>query len=559
MHDDGTSFHFTWLYATCLFERHSIERFAAQFSTLLDDALERSEVELSRLSLSSSAERRQILVDWKATIRSVSAPPSVPAMVEAQAQRTPERVAIVAEGCELTYRQVNGAANHLAARLRAAGIGRGDFVPLLIEASAELLIAELAVMKAGAAFVPLDPGWPRQRLVALLSIAGSRVVVVRHADARYLVPPDREALPVRDGSSAQDVPDLGLEVGADDPIYCIFTSGSTGLPKGAVNAHRGIVNRFSVMTRLFGAPAEDAVLVTSPPFADSSVWQFFWPLTGGGRSVVFPPEQAANPRLIAGLIRQHGITFMDHVPSLLRLLVLHLRHHPEDRPGFAHLRRMLVGGEAMAADVVYELKAMLPHLAVTNTYGPTETSIGVIFQEVPESYTDPIPIGRPIDNVRAVILDRSFDLAPVGVAGELCLGGACVGLGYLGDREATARAFIANPFPELGCATLYRTGDRARFWADGTIEYLGRIDGQMKLRGLRIEPGEIEQALMRHPDVRQAAVVLLQDEPDDRRLLAYLVAEPRASLYPAALQEFLAQMLPPIWYRPASSWWRRCL
>lgn len=544
MQDNCGSFQFTWAYRTALFERSTIERFSDQFQNLLRHALERPETLVPHLDLMSASERRQILVDWNATDRRFADARSVQAMVEAQVERTPDRIAVISERSQFTYRQVNAAANQIASRLRSRGVGTGHFVPILMETSAEFLIAELAVIKSGAAFVPLDPSWPKQRLCAIFEMLKPRVVLIRDFDVTGLVGQNCEAI-IAGGPFRGAEANPRVDVSPNDPMYCIFTSGSTGLPKGAVNGHRGIINRLSAMTDLFGTAAEDAVLATSPAFFDSSVWQYFWPLTCGGRSVVLPTAQVANPGLLPGLLGSHRITFTDFVPSAFHLLVEHLHSHPETWPAFARLRRILIGGEALAADPVYKFKTMFPHVAVTNAYGPTESSIGAIFHEVPDEYTDPVPIGRPIPNVRAVIVDRHLELVPVGTAGELCLGGVCVGLGYLNDPEATATAFVANPFSELDCSTLYRTGDLARFRADGAIECLGRIDQQVKIRGLRIELGEIETVLTRHPQVRQAAVLLREDNPGDRRLVAYIVAQqPDTNFAPSNLREFLEEALP---------------
>ena len=546
MHDDCGIFRFHWTYRAALFEPSTVERFADRFQELLRSAVEQPEKPVSHLGFVPPSERRRILVDWNSTGRRLSDARSVHAMVEAQAERTPDRTAVVAEGWQMTYREVNAAANRLASRLRSRGIGPGHFVPILMEASAEVLIAELAIMKSGAAFVPLDPGWPKRRLGDLLEKLGSRVVVIRQATASDLVGPDRECLMVEAGTGGSgDDTNPGVDIGPGDPVYCMFTSGSTGMPKGAINLHRGIINRLSVMTGRFGEAVGEAVLAVSPPVFDSSVWQYFWPLTCGGRAFIFPTDQVANPEIFSGLIGRHDISATDFVPSVFHQLVRHLRAHPEARPGFGKLRRILIGGEAIAADPVYEFREMIPHVAITNSYGPTETSIGVIFHEVPAKYTNPIPIGRPISNVRAVILDRHLDLVPSGLAGELCLGGACVGLGYFEDPESTARAFVANPFPELGCPTLYRTGDLARFREDGVIEYLGRLDHQVKIRGIRIEPEEIEACLAQHPEVRQAAVLLQEDQAGNKRLVAYLVAEqPDAIPDAVGVRSFLGEKLP---------------
>jgi amino acid adenylation domain-containing protein len=544
-HDDRGTCRLTFVHRTAVLARSAVERVAGQFLQLLAHALERPETPVLDLECVPSGERRQLLSDWNASGRMVFPERSVHAMVEAQARRTPDRIALVSAETQLTYRQVNAAANRIAAQLRSRGVGPGCFVPVVIDASPECPIAELAVMKAGAAFTPLDPGWPQPRLDALLDKLGSRVVLVRCAAHARLAGRDREAVIVKGAGDVGDEPNPGVDVGPDDPIYCMFTSGSTGLPKGAINRHRGIVNRLAAMTVMFGAPSEDSVLAVTAPVADSSVWQYFWPLTSGGRCAIFPTEHVVDPARLVELLGRHGITFTDFVPSVFQLLVEHLRARPEARPGLGRLRRILIGGETMKAGDVYAFKAMLPQVALTNCYGPTETSIGVIFHEVPPDYTDPMPIGRPLPNVRAVILDRRLNLAPIGASGELCLGGECVGLGYLADPESTARAFVPNPFPELECPTLYRTGDLARIRGDGVIEHRGRIDNQVKIRGMRIEPEEIEAVLARHPQVRQAAVLAREDASGEKRLVAYVApVRPDAPLDAFALRGFLRRSLP---------------
>jgi amino acid adenylation domain-containing protein len=549
LHQDRGAYRFTWSYRTALFDVSTIETFAASFTELLRHALEQPLVPLGQLSLVAPATRRVMLNDWQGVERAREG--TVHVLVEAQATRTPDRIAVVAPDVRMTYGEVNAAADGLAARLRSGGIGPGCIVPILMEASAEVLLAELAVMKTGAAFAPLDPAWPLERRRALLEQLGSALILVKAGSPEDH---DLEAIVVTTGELAPDEPSDPHGVTPDAPVYCLFTSGSTGAPKAAVNLHRGIVNRLWAMTERFGAPTHDVVLATSAPFFDSSVWQYFWPLTGGGRTVILPASQTTNPTALPALVERHGITVTDLVPAILAHAVRHLREHPEESARFASLRQLLIGGEAMAASPVREFLACCPHVRITNAYGPTETSIGVIFHEVSPEVSDPVPIGRPLPNVRAVILDDNLQLIPPGWPGELCLGGTCVGAGYLGDAEATARAFVPNPLPELGVPTLYRTGDLARFRPDGVIEYLGRRDQQVKLRGIRIEPREIEAQLSRHPQVQESAVVLRRDEAGQERLAAFLVpgtpgSAPNATEVRRWLEEWLpASMVPSVFF-----------
>ncbi len=540
LHQDREAYRFTWSFRAALFDAATVETFADSFAELLRNALEQPQIPLSRLNLVAPATRRVMLNDWQGIHRARDG--TVHGLVEAQATRTPDRPAVIAPDVQMTYSEVNTAANGLAARLRGCGIGPGCFVPILMEESTEVLLAELAVMKTGAAFAPLDPAWPRERRRALLDHLGSAIILVKAGS-----PEDHglEAIMVTIRELAPDKPSTALEVTPDTPVYCLFTSGSTGTPKAAVNLHRGIVNRLWAMTERFGAPAHDVVLATSAPFFDSSVWQYFWPLTAGGRTVILPASQTTNPAALPTLVEHYGITVTDLVPAILAQAVRHLREHPEAPAKLASLCQLLVGGEAMSAAPVGEFLSCCPHVRITNAYGPTETSIGVIFHEVTAEVSDPVPIGRPLPNVWAVILDENLQLMPPGWPGELCLGGLCVGAGYLGDAEATARAFVPNPFSELGCPTLYRTGDLARFRPDGVIEYLGRRDQQIKLRGIRIEPREIEAHLSRHPQVQESAVMLRPDEAGQQRLAAFLVpGTPENTPDAAEVRRWLEEQLP---------------
>lgn len=536
--DEDGSFVLQLVYRSAKFRPAAIARLVRRYVVLLAHALERPETAVGALDRLPPEDRDCILGAWNQNDRSFDLRP-LHELVEAQAARTPHRVALVGPEGALSYRQVNGAANALAHRLIAEGIGPGRVVPLLMESSVEMLIAELAVMKAGAAFAPLDPHWPQARVERILTRLDARLVLVAGAEEAALAGPDRLSLRVAVREDGAENPRVASAL--DDAVYCIFTSGSTGEPKGALNAHRGVANRLLAMTEAFGSPIEDRILATASAMADTHVWQYFWPLIGGGRVVIMPRVQVTSPARIVALMQAEAITFTDFIPSIFQPLVAHLAAHQESRPACSGLRWVLLGGEAMNAADTRGFQRILPHVGICNTYGPTETSIGVLFHKLPLPFVEPIPIGRPLPNVRAVILDAEGRLAPVGTVGELCIGGAAVGLGYLGNPAATAERFIANPFPELGCDRLYRTGDLARFRPDGLIEYLGREDHQIKIRGARIEPGEVEAALMRHPTVAQALVA--RDE-GGTMLVAHLVPAGGAVLDAAALREALRAELP---------------
>ncbi|WP_096788080.1 non-ribosomal peptide synthetase [Rhodobacter sp. CZR27] len=549
--DERGTFRLHLVHRTAALGAEAVARLAERFPILLADALERPDCPVDALEILPPADRRRILGDWNATDCAFPAKP-LHRLVEAQAARTPGRIALVSPEGALTYRDLDGRANALARLLQARGAGRGSIVPLLMTSSAAMVIAELAVLKTGAAFAPLDPQWPANRLARLLDRLGSGLVLVAQEGDRDLALAGaggarpgtaREVLALDGLALDPEAGPLDVPVSLGDPIYCIFTSGSTGEPKGAINAHAGVVNRLFSMTRVFGSPEADRVLATAPATADTHVWQYFWPLAFGGRTVVMPRDRLVLPERIVGTIGTHGITFADFIPSIFRTLVAHLKAHEAARPALAGLGRIILGGEAMETRSVREFRALFPGIAICNTYGPTEASIAALHHQLGETIADPVPIGRPFPNIRAVILDRHGRPVPVGMVGELCLGGVCVGLGYLGDPETTARKFIPNPFPELGCDRLYRTGDLARFRADGVIDFLGRADDQIKLRGARIEPGEVEAALLRHPAVAEAAVGLSAERD---RLVAWLVADPAAPPPEAAeLADALRAELPP--------------
>ncbi|GAB1543625.1 hypothetical protein NUACC21_63000 [Scytonema sp. NUACC21] len=527
-----------------LFEVTTVRRMIGHFQTLLETVVNTRGLSVGELPLLTATERRQLLVEWNQTDKVYPQDKCIHQLVETQVEKTPESVAVVFEDRQLTYRQLNEKANQLSARLQGLGITGGMYVPLLIPKSLDLLIAELAVMKTGAAFVPMDTNWPAARVHEILTILDAKVVLVCKTEPYPDIPSQWQCLTVDETELEGLVANLRCPVEIDDPIYVIFTSGSTGSPKGAINKHRGIVNRFFNMNDRYGCQELDVILFTSAHIFDASVWQLFWPLINGARTVIPKAGFGIDLEEIIELVEQKKVTVTDFVPSVFNLLVDYLAEHPEERQRLQTLRQLLIGGEAMRAKSIYAFKADFPNVGITNTYGPTETSIGTIFQEVPPTYTEPIPIGKPLHNVRALILDKYRNPVPVGVPGELYLGGECVGLGYLNNKLATQAAFIPNPWTEVKSAMLYKTGDMARYQPDGTIEFLGRLDNQVKIRGIRIELGEIESVLVKHPQVKETAVLVQEDPPGPKQLVAYVVPHQENELSSKVLRRFLAEKLP---------------
>ncbi|HEX9937488.1 MAG TPA: amino acid adenylation domain-containing protein [Longimicrobium sp.] len=470
-------------------------------------------------------------------------------LVEAQVARTPDAVAVVHEGESLTYRELNERANRLAHDLVGLGAGAETRVGVCLERGLELVVSLLAVLKAGAAYVPLDPEHPADRLAWMLSDSGARVLLTRGALAGRVggwrgevVALDRERACVAAG--LPDAP--GVEADPDGLAYVIYTSGSTGRPKGVGVPHRALSSHMRWMQRAFPLTAGDRVLQKTPVGFDASVWEFWAPLVAGATLVMAPPGSHRDPGEMVRCVRREGITVLQLVPAVLRAVL-------EDPalPGCATLRRLCCGGEALPADLAARARA-LTGAQVVNLYGPTEVCIQSVVHLFAGEGGATVPIGRPVDDVRAHVLGRAGAPVPPGVPGELCLGGVQLARGYLGRPGLTAERFVPDPFATAPGARLYRTGDRVRWLAGGALEFLGRMDQQVKVRGIRVEPGEVEAALASYPGVAGCVVVPRADAGGDVQLVAYLVpahgAVLRASDVRAHLRERLPEaMLPSAW------------
>jgi amino acid adenylation domain-containing protein len=464
-------------------------------------------------------------------------------IVAAQAAATPDAVAVSFEGAELTYRALSERVNQLAHALRRRGVGPDVLVGVAMERSLELVVALHGVLAAGGAYVPLDPEYPRERLAFMLEDSKPRVILTQaHLAALDGLTGGAEILhldPSFAALAAEPTTSPGRAgLGLDHLAYVIYTSGSTGRPKGAMNEHHGVLNRLCWMQRAYGLTAGDRVLQKTPFSFDVSVWELFWPLMFGARLVVARPGGHREPGYLARLIAAEAVTTVHFVPSMLKAFVA----EPAARR-CGSLRRILCSGEALPPAVADQVFALDLGAELHNLYGPTEAAIDVTaWQCQPGARV--VPIGRPIDNVQAYVLDERGGLLPIGVPGELYLGGVQVGRGYLGRPELTAERFVPDPFSEAPGARLYRTGDLARWLPDGALEYRGRTDFQVKIRGFRVELGEIEAALAAHPRVRAAAVVARDDGDDGPRLVGYV--EPSGPTWPAAteLRAHLRAVLP---------------
>ncbi|MGW0870630.1 non-ribosomal peptide synthase/polyketide synthase [Streptomyces sp. NPDC002740] len=468
----------------------------------------------------------------------------------AQAARTPDATAVVFDGTTLTYAELDARAGELAGRLRARGAGRERFVAVAVPRSAELMVALLAVLKSGAAYLPLDLDYPAERLAHMLADSGAATVVTTARDAGRL--PSVEGLDVIDvidvsGASATTGTDTAAgdtaPAGAvdparpDDPAYLIYTSGSTGRPKGVVVTHRAIVNRLAWMQGAYGLDPDDRVLQKTPSSFDVSVWEFFWALCEGAAVVLAAPDGHRDPAYLARLIRAEGVTTMHFVPSMLEAF-LASDEVTADPAWAGSLRRVFSSGEALAGTAArrwHDLTGVPLH----NLYGPTEAAVDVTHHAYDGASDTTVPIGRPVWNTGLRVLDDCLRPVPDGVPGELYLTGVQLARGYHRRPALTADRFVADPYAGEPGARMYRTGDLVRRRPDGTIDYLGRTDRQVKLRGNRVEPGEIEAVLTRHPAVARGAVVVR-----DQRLVAYAVPAAGTAVDPAELRAALADALP---------------
>ena len=496
------------------------------------------------LSILPEAERQQVLQLFNATQTAYPQGKLLHELFEEQVRSTPAAVAVIYEDQELSYAELNTKANQLARYLRGKGIGPDQLVGICVERSPEMVVGLLGILKAGGAYVPLDPSYPAERLQYMLDDAAPSVLLTQARLKERLPTGDAQVIALDEqwGEIAQrlggnlDSQVLGLR--PDHLAYVIYTSGSTGKPKGAMNEHRGVVNRLQWMQEQYGLGCSDSVLQKTPFSFDVSVWEFFWTLMSGACLVVARPDGHKDPGYLSELIESSGVTTLHFVPSMLQSFLE--RHRAGECGG---LRHIVCSGEELPAALQRKCFESLPQVQLSNLYGPTEAAIDVTAWECSrEDRGSRVPIGRPIANMRMYVLDWHGQPLPVGVAGELYIGGVGVARGYLNRPELTAERFVRDPFSDDPQARLYKTGDLGRWRADGAIEYLGRNDHQVKIRGFRIELGEIEAQLLRHPQVKETAVLARGDESGAKRLVAYVVAAPGVSV--EALRAHLKPVLP---------------
>lgn len=521
-------------YSTRRFDEATIARMARHFRTLLEAIADGVDQLVSQLPLLNGAETRQLLFEWNQTAKEYPEDICLHHLIERQASATPEAVAVVFQGKAMTYQELEDQANRLVHRLRILGIKPETRVGVCVERSPELVVALLAVLKAGSAYVPLEPAYPSGRLRWMAEDAKISVLLTHGSAGGWLESVQIPRVRIeQDGlDNALAMPDSG--VNPHNLAYVIYTSGSTGLPKGVMVEHRAVVNQLLWMQRAFPLDDRDAVIQKYSFSFDVSIWEIFGPLIAGARLVISEPGRQGDATYLIDLMAAEGVTVLDTVPSMAEVLI-----EEGLRQKCSQLRMLTCGGEAMPLRLLAKLREW-PGLVVNNMYGPTEATITATF------WTDSggplpaagVPIGRPAANTRTYILDQHGNLTPIGVPGELHIGGRCLARGYWNRPDLTEQKFVPDPYSETPEARLFRTGDLARYLPDGNIEFLGRLDHQVKVRGFRVEPGEIEAALTSHTRVESCAVIA-EGVETETHLVGYVVPRNEIEFWPSVGEYFV--------------------
>ncbi|MDR8368245.1 amino acid adenylation domain-containing protein, partial [Pseudomonas sp. JL3] len=530
--------HLDFNFNTAYFSLEEARHLQQRIVSMLEAVLEGYDTPVGHFPLMSQAEQQRLQVEFNATAREYPRDVLIHTLFEQQAELRPHACAVRGDsGPLLSYGQLNRQANQLAHRLIALGVEPDARVAVCLKRGPEMVVALLGILKAGGAYVPIDPDLPSARQAFMLSDSAPRAVLSCHELLDHLPPLNVPLLAIdRDADDHAQLaaqpehnPDpqaLGLT--PTHLAYVLYTSGSTGTPKGVMNEHLGVVNRLLWARDEYRVDANDRVLQKTPFGFDVSVWEFFLPLLAGAELVMARPGGHQEPDYLTRLMRHAGITMLHFVPSMLDLF---LEHH--DTQGFPDLRRVLCSGEALPRSLQRRFEQQLAGIELHNLYGPTEAAIDVTaWQCRPSDPGETVPIGRPIANIQMHVLDARGEPLPLGVAGEIHIGGIGVARGYLNQPELSAERFIVDPFSSAPNARLYKTGDLGRWLASGALEYLGRNDFQVKIRGLRIEIGEVEAALALCPGVREVVVIAREDnpeQPDNKRLVAYLCGQPASA------------------------------
>jgi len=528
-------------YSTDLFDAGTITRLLGHFRTLLEGIVANPDQRISELPLLTAAEQHQVLVEWNDTQTDYPRDACIHHLFETQVERTPLAVAVVFKDQMLTYRELNSHSNRLAHYLRKHGVGPDVPVGICVEPCIEMVVGLLAILKAGGAYVPLDPGYPKERLEFMVRDTAIPILLTQERLAGSLpsaIPHILRLDKDQEEVAAESESNLQGEFGGGNLAYVMYTSGSTGIPKGVEVLHRGVL-RLLINTHYATFSADRNFLQMASLSFDASTFEIWAPLLHGGRCVIY---HAGIPSLetLGQVIRQHKVTTLWLTASLFNAAI---SDFPEALKGISEL---LIGGEQLSTPHVRRAQALLHGTRISNGYGPTEsTTFTCCYAIPPELAADlMVPIGRPIANTRVYILDPRKNPVPIGISGEIYIGGDGLARGYLKRPEMTAEKFVSDPFSSEPGARMYKTGDLARYMPDGNIQFLGRIDDQVKIHGFRIEPGEIETILGQHAAVKDVVVTAREDERGDKRLVAYVVTNPDTAGDSSELRLFLQQKLP---------------
>jgi len=539
-------FHCSLKYSTALFDASTMERMGRHFENLARCALTNLSAPLSQIDMMDATERHQVLIEFNQTDAAYPTDSTIAHHFMQQVARTPEKIAVVSDTQRWTYQQLNEQANRIAHWLRQSGIQPNDFVAILDHRNADFLASILSIMKAGAAYVPIDPEYPQDRISYMLENAQTATVITRHKFENMLADDVQALLLDSTVLNDQSADDIDLVNTPTDRAYMIYTSGSTGQPNGAIVRHNGALNHIFAEFEAMSFHEDSVFLQSAPSSSDISIWQFLGPVLIGGCCVVADFHTVCTPKALYQLICDENVTVIELVPVVLDELIALIEEN--DTATTNTLEWGMVTGEAASVALVNRWLDVLPHVPLINAYGPSEAADDVcqyvLREKLPETIHN-VPIGSPIGNMRMYVLDEALNPVPVGLPGEICVSGIGVGEGYWQNPQKTAQAFVPNPHSaDKHHQILYRTGDTGRWLACGNLEYLGRFDDQVKIRGYRIELGEIEARLMAHPAVRQALVTTYDDPQTGKNLAAYLRCENTRPDTPQ-LRAFLGESLPP--------------
>jgi amino acid adenylation domain-containing protein/non-ribosomal peptide synthase protein (TIGR01720 family) len=535
-------------YDANLFQVEDIWRLAEQFQTLLESVINQPEAAIGELEILSANEQHQLLIEFNNTQTEYSKHQCIHQLFEDWAAKTPEQIAVVFEDQQLTYAQLNTRANQLAHHLQALGVGCETIVALCIDRSLDMVVGLLGILKAGGAYLPLDPILPNERLAFMVKDAGASVILTQQHLAQRLSKPSTSVVCLDtnwEEIARQPEENPPTEVTPENLVYVIYTSGSTGKPKGVAIAHQQLLNYLHGILERLDLPVGSSFATVSTIAADLGNTAIFPPLCTGGCLHVISQERATNPEALAEYCEYHAIDCLKIVPSHLNALLS--AAHPEK---IMPRKRLILGGEALSWQLVEKIREHAQNCQIVNHYGPTETTVGVLTYLVPSEpighQSETVPLGRAIANTQVYILDHHLRAVPIGVLGELYIGGDSLARGYLNQPELTTEKFIRNPFKsqKFGSERLYKTGDLARYLSDGNIEFLGRIDHQVKIHGFRIELSEIESVLSQHSAIRETIVLAREDEPGKKRLVAYIVPNQQSEFSVSDLRNFLKEKLP---------------